>query len=188
LGRCICNAAVAVLLTAAPAAAQSLGDLARQEEARRASAQKAVKMLSNVDLDPAAIVAPAGTAPVEASCYISKSKGQCVSAEEMVSNSVAGSLTRENAPYEERFRRDAESIRTQIEKTQASIATLEAVVADEGRSPSDRKGAEKALAGARQSLAGVERQWEKLEKAADNQRVPRKWIEPIPTLTTKTPQ
>ena len=188
MGPRICNAAVAVLLMAAPAAAQSLGDLARQEEARRVSARKAVKTLSNADLDPSAIVAPASVATAEPSCYMSKAKGQCVGAEEMVANSVAGALTRDNAPYEQSFRREAEEIRSQIEKTQASIATLEAVIADAGRSPSDRKIAEKTLAGARQALAGLERQWEKLEKKAGNQSVPRQWLEPIPTLTTKTPQ
>jgi hypothetical protein len=186
--RCIGNAAVAVLLMATPAAAQSLGDLARQEEARRADAKKAVKTLSNADLDPSAIVAPAGATPAEPSCYMSKSQGRCVSAEELVSASVAGTLTKENAPYEQTFRQEAEEIRSQIEKTHASIATLEAVIADAGRSPSDRKAAEKPLASARQALTGLERQWEKLEKRAGYQRVPRQWIEPIPTLTTKTPQ
>jgi hypothetical protein len=186
-GRRIFSAAIAVALSAAPAAAQSLGDVARQEEARRASAQKAVKTLSNADLDSSAIVASAGAAPAEPSCYMSKSKGQCVSAQEMVATSVAGSLTKETAPFEETFRRESKSIRTQIEKTQASIATLEAVVADEGRSVSDRKAAERTLVGVRQALVGFERQWEKLEKAAANQRIPRKWIEPIPTLTTAKP-
>ena len=183
-GRHIFTGAVAMILAAAPAQAQSLGDLARQEEARRASTKKAVKALSNADLDPSAIVAPAGVAPAAPSCYMSKSQGRCVSAEELVAASTAGAQTKENAPYEETFRREAGSIRSQIEKTQGSMATLERVVADAGRSASDRKAAEKALAGARQAIAGLERQWEKLERAVSNQRFPRKWIEPIPTLTT----
>lgn len=187
-GRRLFNIAIAVSLTAAPAFAQSLGELARQEESRRADAKKAVKTLSNADLDPSAIVAPAGAAPAEPSCYMSKSKGQCVSAEEMVSTSVAGSLTKETAPFEQTFRREAESLRTQIEKTQASIATLEAVSADQGRSASDRKAAETTLVGARQALSSLERQWGKLERDAANQRVPRKWIEPIPALTTNPPE
>jgi hypothetical protein len=187
LGRRIVNAAIAASLTAAPAVAQSLGDLARQEEARRTSVQQAAKKLSNADLDPSAIVAPSGTAPAEASCYFSKSKGHCVSAEEMASTSAAGVLTTENAPFEQRWRTDAESIRSQLEKTHDSIATLEAVLADEGRSASDRKAIEKTLAGARQALAGFERQWEKLESNAANQRIPRAWIEPVPALTKNQP-
>ena len=115
---------------------------------------------------------------------MSISKGRYVNAEELVNASIAGSQTKENAPYEETYRRDADSIRSRIERTQTSIATLEQVVADDGRSVSDRRAAEKALAGALQALAGVERQWEKLERAVSNQRLPRKWLEPIPTLTT----
>ena len=187
IGRRIFSAAIAASLAAAPVSAQSLGDIARQEEARRASAQKAAKTLSNADLDPSAIAAPPGAAPAESSCYLSKSKGQCVSAEEMVATSVAGVPTKENAPFEQKWRDDAEEIRSQIEKTQGSIATLEDAVADEGRSASGRKAIEKTLAGARQALARFERQWEVLEMAAGNQRVPRKWIEPIPTLTKNQP-
>ena len=187
IGRRIFSAAIAASLAAAPVSAQSLGDIARQEEARRASAQKAVKTLSNADLDPSSIAAPPGAAPAESSCFWSKSKGQCVSAEEMVATSVAGVPTKENAPFEQKWRDDAEEIRSQIEKTQGSIATLEDAVADEGRSASDRKALEKTLAGARQALARFERQWEVLEMAAGNERVPRKWIEPIPTLTKNQP-
>jgi hypothetical protein len=187
-GRRVFSAAIAVSLTAAPSAAQSLGDIARQEEARRASVQKAAKTLSNSDLDPSAIVGPTGATPAESSCYMSKSKGQCVSAEEMVGTSAAGVVTKENAPFEQNWRRDAEELRSQIGKTQDSMATLEAVVADEGRSASDRKAADKALADGRKALAILERQWAKLEKAAANQRIPRKWIEPIPILTNNQAQ
>jgi len=174
--------AVLALATAAPVYAQSLGELARQEEARRVSARPAVRSLSNTDLEPSANAAPAVAAPA---CYMSKKLDRCVSAEEMVANSVAGSLTRENAPFEQKWRQDAGSLRSQIEKTRRSIATLEGVVADAGRSAADRKAAEQTLAGARQSLAGLERQWAKLETNAGNQRIPRAWIEPIPD---KNPQ
>ena len=181
--RRIAGAVVALSIAAAPTYAQSLGEVARQEEARRANSQKAAIVLSNSDLHPGEITQPAANPPAE-SCYMSISKGRCVSAEEMVSNSVAGRITKENAPFEPTWRQDAESIRSQILRTQQSIATLEAVVADEGRSPSDRKGAGLALQGARQALAGFERQWAKLEKAAASQHIPRAWLEPIPPLTT----
>ena len=187
LGRRIFNVAIAASLTAAPAAAQSLGEIARQEEARRASVQKAAKTLSNADLDPSAIVQQAGAAPAEPSCYMSKSQGRCVTATEMVATSIAGVVTKENAPFEQKWRNDAEEIRSQIEKTQDSIATIEAAVANEGRSASDRKALEKTLASARQALARFERQWEALETTAGNEHVPRKWIEPIPTLTKNLP-
>jgi hypothetical protein len=187
-GRHLFTVAIAVSLVAVPAAAQSLGDLARQEEARRASIQKASKTLSNADLDPSAIVAPAGVAPAgdapaEPSCYMSKQKGQCVSAAEMLANSVAGVVTKDNAPHEQTWRDESAALRSQIENTQRSIATLEAVVADNGRSPGDRKSAGQLLADARQAIERLQRQWEKHEKMAGNQKVPRVWLEPIPVFT-----
>ena len=187
VGRRIFSVAIAASLTAAPAAAQSLGGIARQEEARRASVQKAPKTLSNADLDPSAIVAPTSAAPAEPSCYMSKSKGRCVTATEMVATSIAGVVTKENAPFEQKWRNDAEEIRSQIETRQDSIATLEAAVANEGRSASDRKALEKTLVSAREALARIEQQWESFEKAAANQRIPRVWIEPIPALTKNQP-
>lgn len=186
--RRIVSAAIAASLAAAPVSAQSLGDIARQEEARRASVQKPAKTLSNGDLDPSEIAAPGSTAPAGPSCYMSKSKGQCVSAEEMLSTSVAGFVTKENAPFEQTWRQDAASLRSKIESTQRNIATLEALAKNEARSPADRKGAERTLVSARQALAIDERAWEKLEKSAANQHVPRAWIEPIPTLTKNQPR
>lgn len=180
--------AAAVITAAVPAYAQSLGEVSRQEEARRAAAKKAVITLSNANLRPAEIAPPSGAAAPAESCYMSIRLGRCVSAEEMVSNSIAGIRTKENAPTERRWRQDAESIRSQIEKTQGSIATLLRVVADEGRSASERKVAEQTLAAARLALAGFERQWQKLETDANNKHVPHGWIEPLPTLTVKVTQ
>ena len=186
-GRGIVPAALAIVLAAVPVAAQSLADLARQEEGRRASAKKAVRTLSNADLGPSAIAAAAGAVPAEPACYVSKSSGQCVSPDEMVATSVAGVVTKENAPFEQSWRRDAEEIRSQIEKIREPIPALEAVIADDTRLPSDRKGAQKALAGAEQALSILERRWEKLEKAAADQHIPRAWIEPVPPLTQIQP-
>ncbi len=138
LVRTVC--AGVVIAAALPADAQSLGDVARQEEARRASTAKAVKTLSNADLSPSEIAQPAGAAPAE-SCYMSNSQGRCVSAEELVSISNAGVATRANAPFEPNWRREAQSIRSQLGKAQSGVVVLEAAVADEGRSPGERKAA-----------------------------------------------
>lgn len=185
-GRRIAPTTLALLISAAPAYAQSLAELVRQEEARRATTQKTVKVLSNADLRPQDITSPSAETPVE-SCYMSISRG-CVSAEELLSMSNAGVVTKENAPFEPKWRRDAQSIRSQLEKAQNEVAWLDAVVADEGRSLGERKAAEKALAARRQAVDGLERQWDKFEKAAANKYIPRPWIEPIPTLTTRNPQ
>ena len=182
--------AAAVIAVALPAYSQSLGDVARQEEARRASTAKAVKTLSNADLGPSEITQitqPSGAAAVE-SCYVSKSKGRCVSPEELVSISNTGVVTKANASFEPNWRSDAQSIRSQLEGARHGVTVLEATVADEKRSAGERKAAEKALAAARLAVAGFERQWEKLERTAMNQHIPREWIEPIPILTTRVPQ
>ncbi|MDP2389074.1 MAG: hypothetical protein Q8N52_02005, partial [Acidobacteriota bacterium] len=90
--------AAVVIAVALPAYSQSLGEVARQEEARRASAAKAVKTWSNADLGPSEITPPPGAAAVE-SCYVSKSKGRCVSPEELVSISNTGVVTTANASF-----------------------------------------------------------------------------------------
>lgn len=183
-GRRLLYAAIAAAMMAAPTAGQSLGDFARQEEARRAGAKKAVKTLSNADLGPRAITPSAGAAQEEPFCYMSISKGTCVSSEELISASVAGVLTKQNAPLEQTYRAEAESLRSQIEKVRHSIATLDGVTASQGRSASDRKGAEAALVAARRTLAGLERNWERLERSVGNEHLPHKWIEPAPPLTS----
>lgn len=175
------NAAILLVLTAAITNAQSLGDLARQEEARRVSAKKAAKTLSNSDLGAGAIAAPSERD--ELSCYVSRSEGACVSAEQLVANSIAGALTKQNAPLERLFRDEAESTRSQIEQTLDAMATLGSVIVDRTRSAGDRTAAETSLARARQRLASLERNWEKLAKALANQGLPQKWIEPAPPLT-----
>lgn len=180
--RLVRNVLAGLLLAAPPAYAQSLGDVARQEEARRALTTKAVKTLSNANLSGSAVAPPSAATPAE-SCYFSKSRGRCVSAEELVSTSKAGVVTPANAPFESYWRREATTLRSQLETARRGLTVLEATVADEERSSGEIKIAEKALTAAQQAVAGVERQWEKLERTASNQYVPRQWIEPIPTFT-----
>ena len=176
-----------MIAVALPAYSQSLGDVARLEEARRASAAKAAKTWSNADLGPSEITHPPGAAAVE-SCYVSKSKGRCVSPEELVSISNTGVVTKANASFEPNWRSEAQLIRSQIEAARHGATVLEATVADEARSAAERKAAEKALTAAQHAVAHFERQWEKLERTAIDQHIPREWIEPIPTLTPRNPQ
>ena len=181
-----CAGIAAIVMAAIPAYAQSLGDLARQEEARRAAATKAAKLLSNADLRPQDIREPSATAaaPVE-SCYVSISKGGCVTAEELVSLSTDRVVTRENAPHEQEWRQEADSLRSRIVGGQRAVTALEATAADQSKSPGERKSAERSVVTSRQALAGFERQWERFEANAVLKKVPRPWIEPVPTLTTK---
>jgi hypothetical protein len=183
--RTVCwGAAIAVAL---PAYGQSLGDIARQEESRRASVKTAVKTLSNADLRPSEIAAQPGSAPAE-SCYMSKSQGRCVSAEELVSVSNADIQSRAIAPKEGSWRQNADSIRLQLETARRRVVSLEGAAANEGRSPGEREVMQKALVTARQSIAAAEERWEDFERSATTLHIPRAWLEPIPTLTTRNPQ
>jgi cytidylate kinase len=176
----------AAIAVAVPTYAQSLGEIARQEEVRRGTGTKSVKTLSNADLDPSATAPAAAGSPVSSvSCYVSKQTGGCISAEQLLANSHAGMLKVESVSPESKWRAEAESIRSQIARTQRSIATLEAVVADPGRSAGDKRFAEQNVAAARQLLTRRERRWENFEADAANQQVPRAWIMPIPVSSPR---
>jgi hypothetical protein len=177
----------AALAVALPAYGQSLGDIARQEEARRASVKATVRTLSNADLRPSEIAAQPGSAPAE-SCYMSKSQGRCVSADELVSASNADIQSRAIAPKEGNWRQNADSIRLQLETARRRVASLESAVATEGRSPGEREVMQKTLMTARQSIVDAEERWEDFERSATTLHIPRAWLEPIPTLTTRNPQ
>lgn len=185
-----CAGIAAIVLAAIPAYAQSLGDLARQEEARRAATTtKTVKTLSNADLRPQDITDLSSAPPVESSCFMSISKGRCVTAEEMLALSNDKVVSTKNAPLEQGWRQDAASLRTRIQGAQNTVATLAAIAADESKPAGDRTSAERQLVGARQALANYERQWEKLETNIEAEKIPHAWIEPIPTLSKyRTPQ
>jgi len=182
-----CAWIAAFILAAIPAYAQSLGELARQEEARRADTTKATKTLSNSDLRPQDAT---GASPAPAAeCFVSISQGRCVSAEEIVALSSANVLVpTQNTTVEQTWRRDSASLRARVAGAQQTVATFEAIAADDTKPPSDRKSAQRSLVTARQALAAYEWQWEKHETAAGAMRIPRAWIEPIPTLTKSQPQ
>ncbi len=172
---------------AAPAMAQSLGEVARQEEARRASAKKATKSFSNADLQPSEIASPSGgSTPGTESCYMSISQNRCVSAEELLSYTTQNIASAELAKQEPHWRRQARTIRNQLVKAQNELETLSATASDQSRAPG--KTAERMLALRRSVVAGLEQEWEELEKQAKQLRIPRAWLDPRPTLSPRIPQ
>jgi len=179
-----CAGIAAIVMAAIPAYAQSLGDLARQEEARRAATTKAAKTLSNADLRPQDITNPSSAgAATGGSCYMSISKGRCVSAEEMVAQSSAV-VVNANAPREQGWRQEAAALRSQIEAAQDDIRNLERRLADDRIRPgSETRVDEKSLARSRELLVMYERKWERFETAAGVERIPHAWIEPVPALS-----
>jgi hypothetical protein len=181
---CAALTAVCCVTAAAPATAQSLGDLARQEEARRTTAGKAVKSFSNADLSPSEIARPSGAASSTA-CYMSISQGKCVAPEELVTNSKVDAPS---GHKESEWRANAEALREELARAQADYETLVGAAADESRSPGERTAAAKLVSQQRGMIERVERKWLRLQKQAEHHRVPRAWLEPIPTLSTPPPQ
>jgi len=174
---------VAALAASAPAYAQSLGDLARQEEARRASS-KSVKSLSNADLKPGEVAAAAApVAPVApgapdapAGCYMSISQGRCISSDEMLAQMKLAERNR----FEGTWRSRASKIRTLVARLQADIDAYNTIIADTRRLESERSGAARKLVATMSAMRDQQGLWQVLEKEAAAADLPHKWLEPAP--------
>ena len=180
-------AVLAATILAAPAAAQTLADVARQEEARRTSAAtpKAKKSYSNADLGPGAVrdEAPAGETK---DCYESKSTGKCLSADEMLKNSAEQQAKFEIAPLEPHWRNHADTIRDALETAHAELAAVEPAADNDTRSPGERANAAKLLTKFQSKVRRLEGDWLALEAEAKKQKIPMKWLDPAPELKLLT--
>jgi hypothetical protein len=181
-------------VTAAPAWAQSLGDVARKEAERRTTAKKAVKSFSNADLNPSEISNPSAPPGKPAECFTSVSEGKCVPAEQVVANSTPGSPASESTPSsaaaqkESEWRANAEGLRKAIETAQAEFKTLDDAANDSKKSPGERAGSARIAAQQRTMIDGLERKWQRLEKQAEEFRVPRTWLDPRPIFAPRIPR
>lgn len=181
-------AAVAVAL-AMPASAQSLAEVAKKEEARRAGAPKAVKSYSNADLAPSDVPAPKASEPAEA-CYESSSLNKCIPADELLTRVTANTPNVELAKEEDGWRRSAEQIRALVLRLQGEMKPLAATAADESRSAGERALAASGVARMSKSLRTQQEKWATLEKEAALKLVPHEWLEPVPPfeLSPQLPQ
>jgi len=155
---CIVLAAAAM---AAPAYAQTLAEVARKEEARRAGVKAPSKVYSNADLKPGEVNL-AGIAAAE-------------------KDPANAELTKK----EPAFRSAAQALRERIEKAQAEITAMSATAADQNRSAAERGVAAQRVADRQTDLASLEKQWLKLEKDAEKMAIPREWLEPVPQLPSR---
>lgn len=176
-GRGVAGVFVALSIAAAPASAQSLADVARQEEARRATVPKAAKSYSNADLGPGEVIQ---AIEPEVSCYMSVKLGRCVSADEILANTAATVTTAENASKEPALRSEAESIRRELAYLETEINALTAQADNENLPAPKRELAEHGLAMKRPQFDHVLQRWAKLEKQIRDLRFPHEWIEPVP--------
>ena len=183
--RFITAVTLALSLTAAPVFAQSLADVARAEEARRAQAPKSKKVYSNVDLGPGGVPEPAPESAAAATggpCYMSKSEGKCVTPEAMVEKSEAVTPTPEppNAPSETLVRQQADNVRAELTRIQQDLDALAAQAANESLAPAKRQLAQEQLELQRPTLTGLQRRWARLERQIKDFKLPHAWIEPVP--------
>jgi len=181
--RRITGAILALLAASVPVSAQSLGDLARQEELRRSTTKKATRSLSNGDLGPGGIVS---TAAASESCYMSISQGRCVTADELMSKSDLPSA--EGKRQEPMIRQEAAAIRSELSRVQQELDELAKTAVDEKRPAARRSVAADTLAKKQPILERLKQRWAKLEKYVEQQRIPHEWIEPVPDLAARNPR
>ena len=189
-------AALAVVcgLAVVPASAQSLADVARQEEARRKNptAKKAVKSFSNADLAPNEIAPPPAAPPATdapAGCVESASQGKCVPTEEVVAKSqdTATQADPQVKTSEATIRERATRIRERLLKAQQDLEPVRNTANDRSRSPGERAAATRMVEQGEKMIEGIEKQWRALEKQVASEELPREWLAPIPLLSTRTP-
>jgi hypothetical protein len=179
--------ALAVAAIAAPAYAQSLAEVARKEEARRAEVKAPAKAYTNANLKPGEINNAAAEA-AEEPCYMSASKKKCVTAEEMLATNTANVETAEKKKLEPYWRSKSETLRGQLEKARAELAAMTATAADKSRSAAERAVAAQRVADRRLDLDTLEKQWLKLEKDAAKMAIPHEYLEPIPEISSRPQQ
>lgn len=197
-------AAVAVLcgVIAGPASAQSLGELARQEEARRATGKKSVKVFTNASLAPSEIEspvpapAPAATAAAvpaaPAACDPATSPDKCAATAEAVKSAAdakADPKPQERpAQREEDWRGKADEIKRQLEKARTEYDAVARSADDPSRSPGERASTARIASLHLKMLEGLEQRWLRLEKQAEDLKLPREWLGARPILSMRTPQ
>jgi hypothetical protein len=145
------------------------------------------KVYSNTTLGlPDLSVAEGVTAPAE--CYMSISKGRCVTGEEMLDIIASQGASAEMKKQEPNYRMEAQTLRERIEKTQGEIASLSATAADESRPATERAIATKLGASRQSDLQTYEKKWLELEKRVKDYAIPHAFIEPVPRLSSRPQQ
>jgi hypothetical protein len=186
--RIVCAAVtIACGLIAVPATAQSLADVARKEEARRATTKKAVKTFTNADLNAADIAPPPTPVAAAARCDTGVKEGECAPPD-AAAPSTAPAAEPVMSAREADVRQQASQIRQLLLKGQKEFETLTAAAGNASRTEAERSAAARMASQRDTMLVGTERQWRELEKQVTDERLPRAWLEPTPVLSRRTPQ
>lgn len=181
-------------VTAAPAWAQSLGDVARKEAERRATAKKAVKSFSNADLNPSEISNPSAAPATTEAAANSTADNQAKPATGSPATETNAAATAKEQPAapkdqkESEWRTNADALRHSIEQAQTEYAKLAATAADTSRSPGERASTARLVAQQARAVERLERRWEQFEKQAEELKVPREWLAPRPVFGPRIPR
>ena len=164
---------VAPLLVALPAAAQSLAEGARREEARREAMPDAVKTYTNKDLTPDFTkAAPTETAPAEAAPTAERPSGDA--SPSVAPDQPPVSAARTEPPLDEAlWRRRAAGIKAQVDKARADVVALDKPPVGDAR---EQARIAKLLATAQSVLDRAEEAQRLFLMQADAARVPGDWI------------
>ena len=164
---------VAAALAPRPVAAQSLGAVAQQEEARRAEVKQPAKAYSNADVpgSPSGHATTSGDEGAPPQGYVSKSTGKVMTADEMVNSSKALLSDQEEKANEPYWRDRAKGIRAEVEKARALVDVLSK--AENVDSPTQAEALKKARAVMEQAEARLAR----FETQAEVARIPKAWIQ-----------
>ena len=165
--------------SAAPAASQSLADVAKKEEARRGGVRAPSKKLTNSDLsvDPReaspdrAAAGKAPAAPIDSAASMAAAAPSNASADGQAPQPPAAA--KEEPLPESWWRTRAQGARARLATARKNIADL-----DGPPSPDERQQAKvaKLLKAAQEALARAEHELQNLEMHADVAGVPKDWI------------
>ncbi len=174
-----------IALSAAEAYAQqqappSLGEVARQAEAAKATTRKAKKTYGNSDLKAVPGSAPAApAAPSEG--FVSKSLGKAVPADEMVARSEE-KVSDDDVPKESEadWRQRAASMRSQIANLQERLTSSTKPNPTRDANAAAKSRNDTVVANIQSGLDSLVKSWARLEDAARGAKIPTAWLEPRP--------
>jgi hypothetical protein len=159
--------------TAAAQTTPSLGDVARQEEARRGQTRKAARVFTNADLssDPSAVAAAANNK--EANASATAKPADAPAAVETATPALTPAKAEESEAV---WRARAQRIQDTLDRARAAVAASS--VPSPSENPREQELLAKLLDTAKKKLETAEQQWRLLEMQADVARVPKEWLVP----------
>ncbi len=157
-----------------------LAEVARQSEAAKAQVKKARKSYTNADLTVDSRGERAA-APPPSEGFVSKSTGQAVTAEEMLTRSEDKAATEAvQQESEENWRARAASLRLQVERLQTRMTALTKPNPARDLNPASTARNAIEVSNVQSGLDGLRKSWTALATSARELKVPAQWIEPSP--------